>query len=310
MTDTQYDYTPMIPAEHWTMISGFVRHTVREAAPLTAYSEKQLYPAAARLALWAWQTASLPLEADVVFSAPVIDRFSAEGLLQYTNAGRNTMRARLRRMADVLLGPDKDPDRHRPMGKSDPSAPYTQRDVSALRSWAASQGSEERRSSAGALLALGLGAGLAGKEIVGLRVADIEQDELGILVQVRGASARAVPVLRDWEQPLADRLSGAHNDTWAFRNGQEGGNPNLITDFVSRSYGRVNLQARRMRATWLVHHIAAGTPLVPLLRAAGLQSPEALGRFMRFVPAETDCETARRSLVSWTGADRDTRQEL
>ena len=292
-TTDHYVYTPLIPHEYWTQICEFVQSTVRAAAPLTTYSEKQLYPITARLALWAWQTASLPLEVGVVFSPPVIDRFTSQGLPQYTKAGRNTMRSRLRRMADVLLGDEREPDRERPMGNSDAVRPYSQAEIAALYSWANGQPDGERYSSAMTLLALGLGAGLTGSEIARLKIGDIQVDNEGVVVHVGGTRPREVPVLREWERMLVERVTGRDPGSWAFREGQEGGNRNLVTDFAARSRGEVGLQARRMRATWIVGHLSSATPLPVLLQAAGLQSPAGLVGFMNFVKESTFAEQRR-----------------
>lgn len=290
MSDPDHDYTPVMPALYWDAIAPFVREVVRAAAPHTTYSEKQLYPPTARLALWAWQTASLPLEIEVIFSPSVIDRFADQGLPQYTKAGRNTMRSRLRRMADALLGEGREPDRGRPMGNSDAVRPYSQAEQAALYSWATGQPDGERYSSAMTLLALGLGAGLTGSEIARLKIDDIQVDDEGVVVHVGGARPREVPVLRDWEGMLEERVAGRDPGSWAFREGREGENRNLVTDFAARSRGEVGLQARRMRATWIVRHLDAGTPLAALLLAAGFQKPEALGKFIEFTTVVTPIE--------------------
>jgi len=277
------NYTPVMPSEYWEVIEPFVTQVVEAATPHVSYTEKQLYAVTARLTLWAWQAAALPLEVDVVFSSNVIDRFTDKGMPQYTKAGRNTMRARLRRMSDALLGPDRDPDRPRPMGSADASRPYSQREVASLMSWAAGQPRGDRNSSALTLLSLGLGAGLTGREIAQLKIGDIRADEGGVVITVQGERARQVPVLRHWESALVARSADRDSGDWAFREGQEGGNRNLVSDFAARTYGGYGPQARRMHATWIVAHLEMGTPLGPLLRAAGLKEPEALGRFLPFV---------------------------
>jgi len=293
VSDLGHGYTPVMPAHYWDAIAPFVREAVRTAAPHTTYSEKQLYPPTARLALWAWQTASLPLDVEVIFSPPVIDRFTAQGLPQYTKAGRNTMRSRLRRMADALLGDEREPDRERPMGNSDAVRPYSPAEQAALYSWATGQPDGERYSSAMTLLALGLGAGLTGSEIARLKIADIQVDDEGVVVHVDGARSREVPVLREWEAPLVERVAGRDPGSWAFREGREGENRNLVTDFAARSRGEIDLQARRMRATWVVHHLNAGTPVVPLMLAAGLQSLESFERFVEEVRKYEPSEARR-----------------
>lgn len=140
-----------------------------------------------------------------------------------------------------------------------------------------------KRANAETLLALGFGAGLSGREIINLTVDDIHADEEGVVVRIRGDRPRSVPVLREWERALFDQATVEPGEAWAFRQQHTGGNPNLITDFVSRGAGKIHLEARRLHATWIVHHLEAGTPLLPLLRAAGLASPEALERFFPFV---------------------------
>lgn len=275
-----YAYTPVMPPELWEHLRPFVEDLVRTAAPATAYTEKQLYPAVTKLARWASETAGLPLKAKLILHPANIDRFANEGLVAYTNAGRATMRSKLRRVAAAILDGETPQDRKRPMGKAPASSPYTEPELATLLSWVNGQPTRERKTSVGALLALGIGAGLTGREIVAQRLDGVTVDEAGVVVHVAGDDARDVPVVREWEHFLVERLTLVGSDAWAFRSGQEGGNINLITDFVSRSHKRVNLQARRMRATWLVHHLSAGTPVTSLMRAAGLQSIEALDRLL------------------------------
>ncbi|MEO7544862.1 MAG: hypothetical protein ABIT21_00975, partial [Terrimesophilobacter sp.] len=195
----------------------------------------------------------------------------------------------------ALVGDPIDLATLRPLGRSRPSTPYTLRELITLRSWAAAQGTENRRTNAAALLALGIGAGLTGREIVDITFEDIQVDENGVLVFVHGDRERTVPLLREWESALRDRVATAETMVSVFRPGRISPNRNLITDFVSRANGKVALQARRMRATWLVHHLEAGTALVPFLSAAGLSSPEALDRFLPFV-REGDRQMVRSAL--------------
>ncbi|TFD14631.1 hypothetical protein E3T42_11500 [Cryobacterium sp. TMT4-10] len=245
----------------------------------------------------------MPLERDVIFAVRTIERFIAVGLTQYgSKASRSTLRSRLLRISEALLDAAAPPVL-RPLGGSDPSAPYTAREVVTLKSWATAQTTAERRSNAEALLALGLGAGLAGREIVNLTIGDIRADDDGVLITVRGERARVVPVLREWERALVERVGACQDEAWAFREQHAGGNRNLITDFVSRAEGKIQLQARRMHATWIVQHLEAGTPLVPLIIAAGLQSPEALDRFLRFA-REPDLRWCRNALRDAVAAPR------
>jgi integrase len=272
-----------------------MQRVVRSAAPETPYSEKELYPAVSRLALFAWASAGVPLEDDIVFNPKFINRFVQHHLEQYSRAGKNTMRARLRRTSEALLG-DEAAGAFRALGKAEASRPYHLSEVASLLSWSSSQRNEDRATSAGTLLALGLGAGLTGREIIDLELGDITADRRGVEVHVSGDDARDVPVLARWEPFLVRRLTSGVVSRWAFRGGQRGGNVNLVTDFVSRNpRPSVELQARRMRATWIVEHLTRGTPLDLLLEVAGLQSAEALDRLLPYV-TRTDDDPRREAL--------------
>jgi hypothetical protein len=289
-------YRPRIAAAYWHAIGAFVTAAVTEAAPKTAYTERELYAAATPLCLWAWQTAGMNLDRDVVFSLGSIDRFVAIGMPNYrSSAGKNTIRSRLLRMGEALrTNPATATRALRPLGNSDPTAPYLASEVIELRSWAAAQSNPDRRRNANALLALGLGAGLSGREIITVHSDDVRVGRRETEVRIRGARARSVVVLASWEAHLAF-AANATGATNLFRGGRSTDNPNLITDFISRSRGRVQLQARRMRTTWLVHHLNAGTPAVILVAAAGMKSLAALDRFMPYADTPSP-ESAARAL--------------
>ncbi|MBF4615330.1 hypothetical protein [Curtobacterium sp. VKM Ac-1376] len=211
----------------------------------------------------------------------MVNRFITHHLAAYNRASRNTIRARLRRVSEALLGDDA-VGKFKTLGKADAVTPYSVAEQASLESWSRTQTSEERRTSAAALLALGFGAGLTGAEIIRQRLEDISESGATLIVQVAGENERDVPVLQEWDEGLRARLQFMDREGWAFRTDQRGSNINLITDFVSRTGPEVPLQTRRMRATWLVGHLNRATPLKALLRIAGLQSAEALDRVLPF----------------------------
>jgi hypothetical protein len=51
---------------------------------------------------------------------------------------------------------------------------------------------------------------------------------------------------------------------------------------------RVRPTSQRLRATWIVHHLDAGVPVVTLMRAAGVESLESFTRYVRFVAADPE----------------------
>jgi len=276
-----YVYTSTMPPTDWQLIGPFVTACVDASSTSTRYGKPELYAAAAPLTRWAVRHAGLPLNPTAIFDRDVIDRFVSTSDQYRTKASKNTIRSRLLRISEALLTPEAIVGALRPLGSSDPSAPYSAVEQVALRSWATVQPTAEKRRSAGALLALGIGAGLSGKEIIECKATDLISDADGVVVLVRGDRARRVPVTRAWEDGLRTQRSGDENSP-LFREGQFCENPNLISDFVSRSRGKIALQARRMRATWIVAHLDAGTPTIDLLLAAGVKTLEAFDRFIPF----------------------------
>ncbi|OLT44022.1 hypothetical protein BJF86_12830 [Serinicoccus sp. CNJ-927] len=85
---------------------------------------------------------------------------------------------------------------------------------------------------------------------------------------------------------------------------QNAENKDFINSFLARTQpeGRLRPAVSRLRNTWLVHHMVAGTPLGPLAVAAGLETFRTLEKLLCFVPDPAQDEVRRlmrRSL--WSG---------
>ena len=182
-TEDTAAYEPTLSTFVWLSIKDFVGEAVSDSAAKTDYDANQLYAAASRLVAWTWQRAGLPLDRRLVFAFTTIERFVDSGLPQYRSAARrNTTRSRLLRMSEILLPPPDKMNQLRLLGASDPTAPYSPADTTALRSWAAQQPTAERRSNAAALLSPGMGAGLGSLELAALHASDVVDDAEGLLV--------------------------------------------------------------------------------------------------------------------------------
>lgn len=253
---------------------------VAEAARAAPYPISELTRAFSRLAKWAVGL-GLPMDRQVVLSESIISAFIANGLPQYTDAGRANVRAQLRAMRTVLDGAP----RPQPLSSADPSAPYSKSDIRRLRSWAGAQATEEYRRDAISILCLGIGAGLAAGEIAELRGDAIRIDTQGVRVVVADGRARTVQLRREWEEPLVNHASVATADDYLIRPKRKAAPRNFLSNLIERSAGPdFRPQSQRMRATWVVEHLTIGTPMGVLMEAAGVQSLEAFTRFMQFVP--------------------------
>jgi hypothetical protein len=289
-------YRPQLPSEQWQRIEEFVRQAVTDAEPDTTEQAADLLTCTTRLTLWAWQTAGLELERDTVFNRWTIEEFIARGCPGLTGGSRGTMRSRLFTVAERLLAADARLPRVAPLPSSSPSVPYTRVELVRLRSWANGQPTFVMRRDANVLLALGAGAGLATSDINRLHIADVSPSDEGVILNVTGLRPREVVLLAEWESTLLGALEHRKPGDLVFGWERTAHSPNSVHGFVARTHGHApHLTAQRLRATWIVHHLTAGTPLSALMDAAGVMSLEAFTRYLRFVPS-ADTSQARQWL--------------
>jgi len=279
-------YTPALPAHEWALIEDFVRAAVADCEQKTPYAAANLLTVCSQHVRWCTQVAGQPLAREVVFHREVIEEYIHRGISGVTPATRGNRRSLLLRMSELLLPPQARTARLVALPPASPSAPYTPTELSLLKAWADGQNTEFRCVNANLLLALGLGAGLAARELQEIRPADITCDDDGVLLTVTGPRARVVPVLAEWESVLRDvAIAAVRQDGYLFRPRRTHSYPNAITGFVAETVGKqVPVSTHRMRATWIVGHLSAGVPVPALVDAAGVGSLEALTRYLRFVP--------------------------
>ena len=158
-----------------------------------------------------------------------------------------------------------------------PKKPYSTAEVAAL--WQCARTLKNpRQVSLRALLVLGFGCGLSRDALRGVSAASAHRH--GDVVHVR-SSGHCVPVLPDYVEELDDVCRSRPT-------GQLIGHvysKNLTqkhVEMVSGRSGVPELSADRLRATWIVHHLNAGTRLVDLVAWAGLCSCEALDGYLPF----------------------------
>jgi integrase len=280
-------YTPDIPPQYWDVVAPFVRSVASDVQLATDRPvSKPLLWILTRLALWAWQTAGLELDRTTLLTPEVIAEFIETGCPSLRTSTCGTIRSNLLYARKVLLAKESstrfEPQR---FTASDPMRPYSTKDLVALRTWASGQHSDIRRRDCWTLLALGAGAGLASEDIVRLKTDDVNVDSLGVLLKVTGRRARLVPVLSDWEQPIIDATSAIGPGLPLFGAQRTSFNNNAISALVSRSSGAgIKPSLQRLRATWMIHHLSVGIPVIHLMKAAGIETLDALDRYLQYIP--------------------------
>ncbi|WP_145985685.1 hypothetical protein [Microbacterium phyllosphaerae] len=262
-------------------------------ASRTVYSEAEIRFATRPFLTWAVNVAGVEADLFELFSTSNIERFIVVAREAYSPGSLGNLRSRLFRVAEQI----GDLQGRRPpvaaLPPSSPVSPYAPREVAEMMSWAVSLSTESRRASAVNLLALGLGAGLSSSEIGNLRVKNVsEHPRGGIDVRVEGARERTVTMKDVWASEL--RLP-AELSSYVFRPDRDTTWRTVVNNFVQRAPGTVLVQTQRLRATWIVGHLAAGTHASTLVKAAGVDSLEALTRYLQFVPSLAE-DAARTEL--------------
>lgn len=296
MEGTIATYEPRAAAKAWPVIGAFVRDAVRDCDQGTAYSARELLIVGSKHVAWCLAV-GYPLERDVVFRREIIAQFIDSACEDVAASTRGNYRSKLFRMSERLLSPHL---RHAwvpPVRRDDPACPYTAGEVSSLRSWALGRNTDYRRANAWSLLALGLGAGLSAAELSYVTAGHVITDAHGVIVIVEGPRARQVPVLLEWERPLlrAANEAGAPSQ-FLFRADRTKTHRHLVSNFVDKTIQNpVRASSQRMRATWLLTHMVAGVRADVLLRAAGVESLEALTRYLAYMP-EADADQVRTTM--------------
>jgi integrase len=258
-----------VPAE----AACFARQVVARAAPAGRERAKNLLWAAGKLAGWA-----IPLGLDpapqVLLHPSVIERFTAHapGL---TGVARRTLRTNLRFIARRVV-PQLDPA-DAPLPRERAKAPYTAAEIGGYLALADAQPTAARRMRAAGLVCLGAGAGLIRSDLRQVRGSDVACRSGGVLVTVRGARPRVVPVLARYHQRLLASAAFASGNL--VTGGTDPARHN-VTNPLARSLaggtGLPPLDTSRLRATWLAD-CATLIGLPAFMRAAGITCSQRLG---------------------------------
>jgi integrase len=253
--------------------AAFARDVIAQAAPEGRERAKNLLWAAGKLADYGLGLGLEPAPG-VLLHPSVSERFTrcAPGL---SGAARRTLRTNLRfigrRVVPHLYPADL------PLPRERAKAPYSAAEASGFLALADAQPGRERRMRAAGLVCLGAGAGLIRGDLRDVRGTDVARRSGGVLVTVRGARARAVPVLARYQGRLlaAARFAG----TGLVCGGADPGRRNLTTPLVTAldgGGGLPRLDTSRLRATWLAD-CAEQLGLATFMRAAGISCSQRLG---------------------------------
>jgi hypothetical protein len=237
------------------------------------------------------------------FKGHALDRaflFTDESLFRWLQEAdisaesRKTYEARVDLMRGLFTG---QPYRELPVTKSVASddrrvtVPLTVEQEAALWNWTNGVHPAQRRHRVRALVAFGLGFGLTLTDAAELDRSRVTLNDAGIHIEVPDRATgelRTVTCLAAWEEPVLAVLEDVPDDA-LLMTPWDGVPPlrhsidNAIKSAQARSCP-VRFNSQRLRNTWIVRHLAAGTPLDVLKYAANFAESKHLERLMVYVP--------------------------
>jgi hypothetical protein len=269
--------------------AAFAREVITAVAPQGRERAKNLLWAAGKLADYAIRLGLEPVP-EVVLHPSTAERFTrcAPGL---TGVARRTLRTNLRfvgrRVVPQLYPADL------PLPRERAKAPYGPAQIDGYLALADAQPTLERRMRAAGLVCLGAGAGLIRGDLREVRGTDVACRSGGVIVSVRGARPRAVPVLARYHARLLSAAAFAR--TGLICGGADPGRRNLTNPLIRAldgGGGLPRLDTSRLRATWLAD-CAELLGLATFMHAAGISCSQRLGDLIAGLEPGSEDEAVR-----------------
>jgi len=267
----------------------FARDVITQVAPEGRERAKNLLWAAGKLADYA-ASLGLDLVPEVVLHPPTAERFTrcAPGL---SGAARRTLRTNLRFIGRRVVPQFYPADLPLPRERS--KRPYSPAEIAGFLALADAQPTTERRMRAAGLVCLGAGAGLIRSDLRDVRGTGVACRSGGVLVTVRGARPRTVPVLSRCHAPLlaAARFAGRG----LICGGNDRGRRNITNPLIAAldgGTGLPRLDTSRLRATWLAD-CAEQLGLATFMHAAGITCSQRPGDLVAGLEPAGEAEAVR-----------------
>jgi integrase len=253
--------------------AAFARDAVAKSAPGGKERAKSLLWAAGKLADYGLGLGLEPVP-EVLLHPSTAERFTrcAPGL---SGVARRTLRTNLRFIGRRVVPRFYPADA--PLPRERAKAPYGPAEIAGFLALADAQPTAERRMRAAGLVCLGAGAGLVRGDLRDVRGADVARRSGGVVVTVRGARPRTVPVLARYHARLLAAAESA--GAGLVCGGADPGRRNLTSPLVRAldgGGGLPRLDTSRLRATWLAD-CAELLGLATFMAAAGISCSQRLG---------------------------------
>ena len=204
---------------------------------------------------------------------------------------RRTLRTNQRFIARRVVPQLHPPDAVLPRERA--KAPYSAAEVAGYLALADAQPTAARRARAAGLVCLGAGAGLIRGDLRQIRGTDVIARSGGVIVAVRGARPRVVPVLAGYHERLL--AAAASVGTGLVTGETEAARKNVtarLNSSLAGGGGLPHLDTSRLRATWL-REVADLLGLATFLHAAGITCSQRLGDLVAGLEPAGEAEAVR-----------------
>lgn len=231
----------------------------------------------------------VPLVLGHLLDPDVIERYIAVGMAGARDSTRATRRAILRRIARRCASPPQ--DLPLPIAYRRVRPPYTPDEEHSFLALASAQPTPSRRRTLRAIVHLGLGCGIASRDLAWVRGQDVIRLADGaVSVTVSGGTRpRSIIALQAHEDALLQLARFAGSDLLI--GGRARARRNITRGPLDRVVGGEDLprlETARLRSSWLLTHLRARTPLPALMHAAGLTTVRPLEDLLHHCPISTD----------------------
>lgn len=264
---------------------------VQQAAGCSSTEERYRSHVAA-YACWA-RSVGCPADPASFFDLDLVERYIAVGMPEAAPSTRASRRAILRRIAAKAAPGLRDLPGPTPIAYRRVRPPYSPSEVAGFLRVARDQPTPGRRRSLLAIVGLGLGCGLDCQDLGWVSGHDLTATPAGVEVTVTGGRRpRTVIALAPYEDLLGDLAGQARSGLMI------GGRTRGRHNVTSTALGRMitdrtlpTLVVARLRSTWLLTHLERRTPLLVLMRAAGLKTVRPLEDLLDFatpIPASRE----------------------
>jgi integrase len=269
--------------------AAFARDVIAAARPAGRERAKNLLWAAGKLADFGIGL-GLDVVPEVLLHPSVVERFArcAPGL---SGVARRTLRTNLRFIARRVVPQLAPADV--PLPRERAKAPYCAAEIDGYLALADAQPAPERRMRAAGLVCLGAGAGLIRSDLRAVRGTDVACRSGGVVVTVRGARPRVVPVLSRYHERLL--AAAAFAGPGLVIGGTDPGRRNITTPLtrsLSGGGGLPRLDTSRLRATWLAD-CAGLLGLATFMHAAGITCSQRLGDLLAGLEPAGEADAVR-----------------